>query len=115
MSYEPTNWKSGDVVTSAKLNKLEQGVAGVGGVLVVHGTIDESTGTDFVSLGKTWAEINAADVVVVVGEVSLSAGGAFKKRTSEVTTTVYNGQYVVDVGNDTLFTDSPDGYPAAEE
>ena len=28
MAYEPTTWKSGDVVTSSKLNKLEQGVAG---------------------------------------------------------------------------------------
>ena len=27
MSYEPTVWKDGDLVTSAKLNKLEQGVA----------------------------------------------------------------------------------------
>ena len=26
MSYEPTSWKLGDVVTSAKLNKIEQGV-----------------------------------------------------------------------------------------
>ena len=40
MSYEPTNWKSGDVVTSAKLNKLEQGVSG-GGVLKV--TINPET------------------------------------------------------------------------
>lgn len=42
MSYEPTNWKSGDVVTSAKLNKLENGVAaaGGGGVLVVNVTED---------------------------------------------------------------------------
>lgn len=30
MSYSPTTWKSGDVVTSAKLNKLEQGVAEAG-------------------------------------------------------------------------------------
>lgn len=40
MAYTPTNWKSGDVITSAKLNKLEEGVAnaggGGGGVLVVH-------------------------------------------------------------------------------
>ena len=28
MSYEPTNWKNGDVITAQKLNKLEQGVAG---------------------------------------------------------------------------------------
>ena len=26
MSYEPTNWKAGDVVTSAKLNKIEHGI-----------------------------------------------------------------------------------------
>lgn len=27
MSYTPTNWKSGDVISAEKLNKLEQGVA----------------------------------------------------------------------------------------
>ena len=26
MSYTPTEWKSGDTVTSAKLNKIEQGI-----------------------------------------------------------------------------------------
>ena len=26
MSYEPTNWQAGDIVTSAKLNKMEQGI-----------------------------------------------------------------------------------------
>lgn len=31
MSYEPTNWKDGDLVTAKKLNKLEQGVANSGG------------------------------------------------------------------------------------
>lgn len=35
MSYEPTNWKTGDVVTSAKLNKLEEGVAASGMVVPV--------------------------------------------------------------------------------
>ena len=28
MSYEPTNWKKGDKVTSARLNKIEQGIQG---------------------------------------------------------------------------------------
>ena len=36
MSYTPTNWKAGDVVTSAKLNKMEQGIAASGGIRVVH-------------------------------------------------------------------------------
>ena len=30
MSYTPTTWASGDTVTSALLNKLEQGVANMG-------------------------------------------------------------------------------------
>ena len=59
MSYEPTVWKSGDIVTSAKLNKLEQGVAagGSGGVLVVHAAQDDSG--QYV-LDKTWNEIRNA-------------------------------------------------------
>ena len=56
MSYTPTNWKSGDVVTSAKLNKLEQGVASAGGVLIVT----ETNGT----LDKTWQEIHDAAPLV---------------------------------------------------
>lgn len=39
MSYTPTNWKAGDVVTSAKLNKMEQGIAAGGGIRVVHLTM----------------------------------------------------------------------------
>lgn len=51
MSYEPTNWKTGDVVTSAKLNKLENGVAG--NVLIINET--ENAGR--LTLDKTWEEI----------------------------------------------------------
>lgn len=39
MSYTPTNWKAGDVVTSAKLNKMEQGIVAGGGIRVVHLTM----------------------------------------------------------------------------
>lgn len=51
MSYTPTTWAAGDTVTAAKLNKLEQGVATGGGVLVVH--VDDDTGV----FNKTWQEI----------------------------------------------------------
>ena len=40
MSYTPNTWKSGDVVTSAKLNNIEQGIANA--ALLV--TADENTG-----------------------------------------------------------------------
>lgn len=32
MSYQPTNWVCGDLVTAEKMNKLEQGLADIGGV-----------------------------------------------------------------------------------
>lgn len=34
MNYEPTNWQSGDTVTAEKLNHIEQGIVGGGGVVV---------------------------------------------------------------------------------
>ena len=52
MSYTPTTWAAGDTVTAAKLNKLEQGVAS-GGVLVVKFT----AGRDGWTCDKTYAEI----------------------------------------------------------
>lgn len=81
MTYEPTEWKTGDVVTSAKLNKLEQGVADAsgGGVLVVHMTLDDQTGT--ATMDKTAGEIYQAsqDSVVCLKFVfsdELDGGGA---------------------------------------
>lgn len=71
MAYEPTNWKTGDVVTSAKLNKLEQGVADGSGVLVVHSTYDGSL--DTYVLNKTAFEIYSASLegkVVVIAHDS---------------------------------------------
>lgn len=55
MSYEPTNWKTGDVVTSAKLNKLEEGVA-AGDGMVATITID----TENISVSKTYDELVSA-------------------------------------------------------
>ena len=83
MSYTPTNWKTGDVVTSAKLNKLEQGVADAGlGALVATFTLSES-GT---ACDKTYAEIDAAYQNGGPGAVIGYCGGAFSnsvRRDSE--------------------------------
>lgn len=75
MSYTPTNWKAGDTVTSAKLNKIEQGIASAGGanILVANGILDSSNtsgGTRSAAnapmrLDKTFGEIFNADFVIV--------------------------------------------------
>jgi len=57
MSYTPTEWNNGDVITAEKLNKLENGVAeggSGGGVLVIH------LNNDTERLDKTWNEIHDA-------------------------------------------------------
>lgn len=58
MAYTPTEWASGDVVTSAKLNKLEQGVAGAGGAFIVN-AVDYPEDL-YYQLDKTWLEIRNA-------------------------------------------------------
>ena len=106
MSYEPTNWKAGDTVTSVKLNKLEQGVARAG-VLVVG--IDDETG----ALDKTWQEIHDAGFTVVkhdnvhgtiIGYVTMVGQG--------------DGVYALEIWEDedyiTCITNSADGYPIAQ-
>lgn len=79
MPYEPTNWKSGDVVTSAKLNKLEQGVVAASAFLVhvTQESFDEGTGDITYSSDKTVEEVyhawQAGKTVNVIDEY----GGIF--------------------------------------
>ena len=65
MSYTPTNWVTGDVVTAEKLNKIEQGIVGSsiggGGAFVVTFTADFDNGTyTNVETDHTYAEVKAA-------------------------------------------------------
>lgn len=58
MSYTPTNWSSGDTITSAKLNKIEQGIADA------QMTVDASPtsgSANPVSSGGVYSELNSLD------------------------------------------------------
>lgn len=70
MSYIPTEWQTGDIVTAEKLNKLEEGVAsggGGGGGLLVTMTFGE--GGDTATLNKNYNEIRAAVLAGIVPSV----------------------------------------------
>lgn len=79
MAYEPTQWKAGDTVTSAKLNKIEQGIAGGANILIAHATEEvvdnkDSSGTvvsrtTMSKLDKTVREILDADFTIVIVDV----------------------------------------------
>lgn len=98
MSYEPTVWKDGDLVTSAKLNKLEQGVANCGGILIVHA--DENGRLD-----KTWQEIYDADLAVI------SLIGKDMKFNTLPMVGVNNNIYTVDAQVERFNASAPDDYP----
>lgn len=43
MAYEPTNWKTGEVITAEKLNHMEDGIAS-GGISVITITLTDAEG-----------------------------------------------------------------------
>lgn len=47
MSYTPTNWQTGDVVSSVKLNKLENGVANAEPLIVTITTVGSTKTADY--------------------------------------------------------------------
>lgn len=63
MAYTPTTWSAGDTITSAKLNKIEQGIVNAGesaGVFMVDILHEEvSSGTRYYT-SKTYNEIKEA-------------------------------------------------------
>ena len=102
MSYTPTTWKSGDIVTSEKLNKLEQGVAN-NGILIIH---QDENGI----LDRTWQEIYDAPFAICIFDDNYDNFGARMKSIVEQTTYQSN-KYDVQIGEDKWTTSTPDGYP----
>lgn len=74
MSYTPTEWKAGDLVTSTKLNKLEQGVANGINFEVINMVFGQGP----VSLDKTAGEIidilKSGKHILVIGTPDLPSG-----------------------------------------
>lgn len=55
MGYIPTEWQTGDVITAAKLNKAEEGIADAGAFVVTITGYDEETYDAILS--ATWQEV----------------------------------------------------------
>lgn len=114
MSYTPTVWATGDVVTAEKLNKLEQGVASAGGgsggggnVLLVNCDLQTMT------LDKTWQEIQTAMAtsVVVIYQAAPDYGFWAHLYVTQVRSDEY-GNYIIEVNNGDQFrATSASGYP----
>ena len=70
MSYNKQTWATGDTVTAAKLNHMEDGIAAAsgGGVLVVGGTPSIVSGNLAFTLDKKFFEIMVSDFAVLTYE-----------------------------------------------
>lgn len=113
MAYEKNTWETGDIVTSAKLNHMEDGIAGAGGTLVIGGFSYNNYGNILGTSDKTWQEIDdalAAGVKCVV--VFVISGG--HEQLAVVVTRADEGEYSIEGDNFTAKTTSADGYPTAE-
>lgn len=70
MPYTPTVWHSGDVVTSEKLNKLEQGVADATSEEIIDSWLDENISQETgYALDRTLTLENAAAPADLVGDL----------------------------------------------
>lgn len=112
--YEPTEWKKGDVVTSAKLNKLEQGVANA--VLVVNATIEIVDEATIITLDKTWQEIADAPLAVIKLVDPEATNSTFTYTVGQVYANEYDGTYGINAMGmiESIYyeCDDPDGYPS---
>ena len=122
MAYEKTTWQSGDVVTSEKLNNIENGIANMS--MVIHTTDD---GAQYV-MDKTFGEILEAftsGTFITVNLTVLHEGGeASDEHTGLVLATFYDlydgekSQCIVAVGDASAvapykyYANSEDDYPA---
>ena len=110
MAYEKQTWQSGDTVTSAKLNHMEDGIASAGGgniLFVGATTVDETT-----TLDKTWQEIMTA---VETGIAVIKKISGENDITLDYIVAVYhydgNSYTVLSVSGGQYEADSASGYP----
>lgn len=105
MAYTKNTWTDGDIVTSAKLNHMEDGIEGAYEVMVINDT----DGT----LDKTWQEIYDAmaqgKFCVHKYDSGTLEGGIEFDIVTKVSTT--GGKYVVDAGMYSYSASSATGYP----
>lgn len=103
MSYTPTTWANGDVVTATKLNKIEQALANAGTGFLVTVTINPNDSHQYIT-DKTAAEIKAAadsglPIFVNCPNTSLAINNVYNPSYT-VKTSTYFAHFVYD----------PDGY-----
>lgn len=105
MAYTKNTWNTGDIVSSQKLNHMEDGIADAGGVMVINNNDN--------TLDKTWQEIY--DAIGAVALCVVQETDTIRKAIDIVSSVSSTGnEYIVTtvMGNEYKASSST-GYPAA--
>ena len=105
MSYTKREWATGNVVGAVDLNRMEQGIedAGSGDILIVT-----TSGTDIITMDKTWQEIYDAFPNVIV-----AYSNEFYANKSLILRVVQHEEdYEVTLSDVTFIASSPDACPS---
>lgn len=108
MAYTKNTWATGDIVTSAKLNHMEDGIANSGGGVMVINDTDNT-------LDKTWQEIYDAMAQGILCVVRKDEGTLESGIEAYIVTIVYlsGEEYMVGISKDEnpYTASSATGYP----
>lgn len=96
MAYEKQTWQTGDVVTSAKLNHMEDGIAGGGGVTVIPLEFENNEFRTSVTWQTIKDLVHGGDQVMLFYEFDFPDDGYYQAMNHHVMGVVEeSGNYII--------------------
>lgn len=111
MAYTKNTWQTGDIVTSQKLNHMEDGIANSENVFIVGGVSFDENSNLVGTLDKTWQEIHDAmqnKICLVVFSDNVGIFQFLVESAVEI-----GNDYHVGIGGTDFLVSTANGYPAA--
>lgn len=115
MAYTKNTWKTGDIVSSQKLNHMEDGIANSENVFIVGGVmLDDDGEINSGTLDKTWQEIHDAMQSKIAVAVVTDGDNVFQWMIDSVFYNSENAKYVVKIGSKYFVTYAKNGHPTLD-
>ena len=110
--YTPTTWQDGDIITAAKLNKIEDGIEHCNAFFVhvtLDTTVDPSVYTTDMTLAEVMAKVN--DGLIPIYIINIGDGSPKLAIASSVDTDADSPNYGVTVNYiGTTYAHTPSGF-----
>ena len=113
MAYTKNTWNTGDIVSSQKLNHMEDGIANSENVFIVGGVTFDQDNNITGTLDKTWQEIHDAlqnKICLVV----ISGSEGIAQMPVEQASVIDNTYHISIDGHD-FWVSTASGYPARDD